>query len=131
MAHGLIFLSSAHGRQRPLCAVRVGAIGNIIPTGDDSLSDHIAWYKRREDIYIQTPIVYGEYLYACKNNGVLRCYEAATGERLYQERLGGGGFSSHVAPNPINSGGSYGSHIRVNVVVEYVCRRRFGNRGAT
>ena len=94
VAHGLIFLSSAHGRQRPLCAVRVGATGNITPTDDDTLGDHIAWYKRRGGIYMQTPIVYGKYLYACKNNGVLSCYEAATGERLYQKRLGGGGFTA-------------------------------------
>ena len=94
VANGLIFLSSAHGRQRPLCAVRVGATGDITPTGDDTLGDHIAWYKRRDGIYMQTPIVYGKYLYACKNNGVLSCYEARTGERLYQERLGDGGFTA-------------------------------------
>ena len=94
VARGLIFLSSAHGRQRPLCAVRVGATGDITPTEDDALGDHIAWYKRRDGIYMQTPIVYGKYLYACKNNGVLSCYAAGTGERLYQERLGGGGFTA-------------------------------------
>lgn len=94
VAHGLIFLSSAHGRQRPLCAIRLGATGDLTPTGDDTSGDRIAWYKDRDGIYMQTPIVYGEYLYACKNNGVLSCYEAGTGQRLYQERLGGGGFTA-------------------------------------
>jgi outer membrane protein assembly factor BamB len=43
-----------------------------------------------------TPLVYGDYLYLCRDNGVLSCYRAKTGERMYQERLGGGrtGFSA-------------------------------------
>jgi outer membrane protein assembly factor BamB len=98
VAHGLMFLSSAHGRQRPLCAVRVGATGDIEPGVDGTSVDHIAWYKQQEGIYIQTPIVYGEHLYACRNNGVLNCYEARTGERLYRERLGRGGTGFTASP---------------------------------
>jgi len=96
VAHGLIFLSSAHGGQTPLRAIRVGATGDITPTGDVESSDHIAWYKRRDGVYMQTPIVCGEHLYACKNNGVLSCYDARSGERLYRERLGSGrsGFTA-------------------------------------
>lgn len=96
VAHGLIFLSSAHGAQAPLCAIRAGATGDITPAGDAESSDDIAWYKRREGIYLQTPLVYGEHLYACKINGVLSCYDIRTGERLYRDRLGSGrtGFSA-------------------------------------
>ena len=45
---------------------------------------------------MQTPLVYGEYLYNCQENGVLSCYRAKSGERLYRKRLGGGrmGFSA-------------------------------------
>ena len=96
VAHGLIFLSSAHGRQRPLCAIREGATGDITPTDDTEPGDHIAWYLPRSGIYMQTPIVYGEYLYACGDNGVLNCYEARTGKAIYRERLGNGatGFTA-------------------------------------
>jgi outer membrane protein assembly factor BamB len=96
VAHGLIFLSSAHGRHKPLRAVRLGATGDITPASDGEWSDHIAWYKQRDGVYLQTPIVYGGYLYTCANNGVLSCYETQTGERLYRERLGPGnsGFSA-------------------------------------
>ena len=96
VAHGLTFLSSAHGRKKPLCAVRLGATGDITPASDDELGDHVAWYNERDGIYMQTPIVYGDYLYACKNNGILSCYETKTGERVYRERLGRGdtGFSA-------------------------------------
>ncbi len=96
VAHGLILLSSAHGGQAPLCAIRAGATGDVTPAGDARSSDHVAWYNPRDGVYMQTPIVCGEYLYACKNNGVLSCYDVRTGERLYRERLGSGraGFTA-------------------------------------
>ena len=87
-ARGLIFLSSAHGSQGPLCAVRPGARGDLTPANGETSDESLAWYHRRAGIYMQTPIVYGDYLYACQDNGVLSCYEARTGERLYRERLG-------------------------------------------
>ena len=95
-AHNLIFLSSAHGSVRPLCAVRPGATGDLTGKNDEMRDESLAWYKKRDGIYMQTPLVYGDYLYACRNNGVLSCYEARSGERLYQKRLGGGkaGFTA-------------------------------------
>jgi hypothetical protein len=46
-----------------------------------------------------TPIVYGDYLYTCANDGSLTCYEAKTGKQMYKERLRGknGYTSSPVA----------------------------------
>lgn len=98
VADGLIFLSSAHGRSKPLRAIRLGATGDVTPTDNDEFGDHIAWYNERDGIYMQTPIVYGEYLYACRGNGVLSCYEALTGERLYRERLGQGSTGFTASP---------------------------------
>ena len=45
-----------------------------------------------------TPVVYGEHLYVVSNNGVLTVYNARTGERAYQQRLGdkGGAYSASV-----------------------------------
>jgi hypothetical protein len=96
VAHDLIFLSSAHGRKRPLCAIRPSATGDITPGDYAEPGDHIAWYQPRSGIYMQTPIVYGEYLYACLDNGLLSCYEARTGKQIYRERLGKGasGFTA-------------------------------------
>ena len=95
-AHGLVFLSSAHGRKRPLCAIREGATGDITPKDDDEPGEHFAWYQPRSGIYMQTPIVYGDYLYACGDNGLVSCYEARTGKLVYRERLGNGstGFTA-------------------------------------
>ena len=38
-----------------------------------------------------TPLIYGDYFYLCRDNGVLSSYKATTGEQMYQERLGSGG----------------------------------------
>jgi outer membrane protein assembly factor BamB len=45
---------------------------------------------------MQTPIVYGDYLYACGDNGLLSCYDARTGKSIYRQRLGNGstGFTA-------------------------------------
>jgi outer membrane protein assembly factor BamB len=42
--------------------------------------------------------VYGNYLYTCSNQGVLTAYDAKTGERVYQERLGGKGGAFTASP---------------------------------
>ena len=45
---------------------------------------------------MQTPILYGDILYVCRDNGVLSAFDAKTGQRHYQARLGNGstGFSA-------------------------------------
>lgn len=37
---------------------------------------------------MSTPVVYGDYLYLGNSNGVVRCFHAKTGGRIYEERLG-------------------------------------------
>lgn len=100
-AHGLIYLSSAHGPKRPLRAIEFGATGDLTQEAKSG-GKHIRWANDREGIYMQTPLVYGDLLYACRTNGVLGCFDAKTGELKYRERLGGGstGFTaSAVAAN--------------------------------
>jgi outer membrane protein assembly factor BamB len=41
-----------------------------------------------------TPIVYGDYLYVCTDNGILSQYQAKTGEPTFRARLGSGGSFS-------------------------------------
>ena len=57
----------------------------------------------RKGNYMQTPLVLGEFLYGCKDNGVLTCFDAAGGEVVYEQRLGDGvsGFTS----SPVASDG--------------------------
>ena len=91
VANGLIFLTSAHGTTSPIYAIRLTATGDITLKGLVRINQHVAWSEARAGAYMQTPLVYGDYLYVCQDSGVLSCYQAATGKRMYQARLGTGG----------------------------------------
>jgi outer membrane protein assembly factor BamB len=96
VAHGLVFLTSAHGPLAPLYAIRLEATGDISLKPGETSNQFVAWSYPRDGAYMITPVVYGDYVYSAKNNGVLNCYKARTGERMYQARLGGGtsGFTA-------------------------------------
>ncbi len=92
-AHGLVFVTAGYPPVRPIYAVKQGARGDLtLPEGEES-SDAIAWSNKR-GVYLPSPIVVGEHLYALANNGILSCYKARTGERIYRERVGVGSFSA-------------------------------------
>ena len=96
VAHGLVFITHAHGPGSPIFAVKLGAKGDISLAKGERSNEFIAWSIERGGAYMQTPLVYGDYLYSCRDNGVLSCFNARTGKRIYQERLGRGasGFSA-------------------------------------
>jgi outer membrane protein assembly factor BamB len=98
VAQDLIFVTSGYPPVQPIYAIRPGANGDIsLKDGKDS-NEFIAWSKQRGGPYMPTPIVYGELLYTCSNQGVLTAYNAKTGERVYQERLGGTGGAFTASP---------------------------------
>ena len=93
---GLIYFASAHGPGSPIFAIKPSARGDInLPEGKNS-SDHIAWSYPKGGSYMQTPLLYGDLLYVCRDAGLLTAYQAATGEQVYQQRLAGGqtGFTA-------------------------------------
>jgi outer membrane protein assembly factor BamB len=97
-ANDMFFLGggSPMGR-RVFYAVRYGAAGEIaLPAGTES-NESIAW-RNRSNPHIVTPIVYGGFLYACTDNGVLTAYDAKTGEQVYRERIGGKGGAFSASP---------------------------------
>jgi outer membrane protein assembly factor BamB len=96
IAHDMIFITNAHGMMAPIYAIKSDATGDISLAKDQTANTHVAWSLHREGGYMQTPLVYGDYLYVCRDHGVLSCYDAKTGKRLYNERLGTGrtGFTA-------------------------------------
>lgn len=98
---GLIFVTNAHGGSAPLYAIRPSARGDISLDGATS-NEFIAWSVRRNGAYMQTPLVYDDYLYSCSDRGVLKCYEAGTGSLQYKERLGTGGSGFSASPVAAN-----------------------------
>ena len=101
-AYGLIFVTAGYPPVQPIYAIKAGSSGDLtLPDGKES-SDSIAWSKPRGGVYLPSPIVYAELLYTVSNNGILSAYNAKTGDRVYQKRVGEGG--SFVA-SPIAAAG--------------------------
>jgi outer membrane protein assembly factor BamB len=98
VAHDLIFVTSGYAPLQPIYAIRPGGNGDLSLKDGKESSEFIAWSKQRGGPYMPTPIVYGDLLYTCSNQGVLTAYDAKTGERAYQERLGGTGAAFTASP---------------------------------
>jgi outer membrane protein assembly factor BamB len=95
-AHGLIYLASGYYRFiQPIVALKPGATGEVA-------AERVAWRTEKGAPYLPTPIVYGDYFYSFNHRGILTVYNATTGERIYEQRLGeGAAFSS----SPVATGG--------------------------
>lgn len=89
-AHGLAYVTAGYRPIQPIYAIRLGAAsGDItLPEGKET-NEAIAWSKQRGGPYMPTPIVVGDHLYTCNNNGVLTAYDAKTGAQVYRERIAG------------------------------------------
>ncbi len=94
IAHDLIFVTNGYRVIQPIYAIRPGASGDITLKEGQESNEFIAWSKKRGGPYMPTPIVYGDYFYAGNNQGILTCYNAKNGERIYQQRIGEGGAYS-------------------------------------
>ena len=60
------------------------------PPRSTAPNDAVAGSVDRGGSYMSTPVVYEGLLYLGNSNGVLRCFDAFTREKLYEERLGSG-----------------------------------------
>ena len=89
--HGLIFVTSGYAPLQPIYAIRTGFRGDLTIRDGKESSAAIAWSKKAGGSYIPTPILYGDLLYVVNNSGILAAYEAKTGNRIYQQRIEGGG----------------------------------------
>lgn len=95
---GLVILASGF-RGNALLAVKLADA-----KGDLAASQAIAWRLDRDTPYVPSPLLYGEEIYFLKgNNGLLSCFNAKTGERLYgPERLEG---VPNVYASPVGADG--------------------------
>jgi outer membrane protein assembly factor BamB len=87
-ADGLIFACS--GRDGPTMAVRPGGRGDVTDS-------HVVWSGQRGAPYVCSPVAYGGRLYVLNEQGILSCYDAASGNQHYRERLEGKFVASPVA----------------------------------
>lgn len=102
VGNGFAYFTSAHGRFRPIRAVRLDAKGDITPADPGETNAAIVWAHARQGAYMQTPILVGDLLFSCTDNGVLTCFDARTGKIHYSERIASGneGFTA----SPVSDG---------------------------
>ena len=105
VAHGLIFIASGYAPIRPVYAIKPNAHGDISLGADQNENDGVEWGKKTGGPYMPTPIIYGDYLYTCANNGVLTCYVAKTGEQVYKKRLRAEGGQLAFTASPLAGDG--------------------------
>ena len=105
VAHDLIYVTSGYTPVQPIYAIKLNAEGDISLKKEEESNQFVAWSKQRGGPYMPTPIVYGDYLYTCGNNGVVTAYNAKTGERIYQNRLGGKGSAYAFTASPVAADG--------------------------
>ena len=94
VAHNLIFLNNAHGRMSPIYVVKPTAKGDITLDKDSTSNEYIKWSIKRGGAYMQTPLIYGDYLYNLRGNGSLSCFQATTGKLIYKAKLESGGITA-------------------------------------
>lgn len=86
---GIIYTSRGY-RSSPFMAIRPGGRGDVA-------ASHVAWKAPSGAPYISSLVHYGGLIYMVGDVGVLTLVDAATGERVHQERLGGVYTASPVA----------------------------------
>jgi len=101
-ADGLIYLTSAHGKIRPMRAIRPDATGNITPADPAGTNTAIAWVHPRQGNYMQTPIAVKNRIYGCSDAGIVTCFESQSGKILFSERISDG--SQGFTASPVSDG---------------------------
>jgi len=97
VAHGLIYVTGGYPAGRPMYAFKPGAVGDISLKAGQETNDFIAWVSSKGSPYTPTPVIYGDLLYVCADNGVLSAYDAKAGTMVYQQRLPSSFSASPVA----------------------------------
>jgi len=90
---GFVVITNGYRGVQPIIAVKPGATGDITLKTGETKNASIAWGMMRGGPYIPTPVIYGDQLYVIQGNGVFASYKIATGEQIYQKRVGGTGGS--------------------------------------
>ncbi|MBT3244854.1 MAG: PQQ-binding-like beta-propeller repeat protein [Bacteroidetes bacterium] len=94
VAHDHFFINNAHGRYSPIYVVKPTAKGDITLGAEETSNEFIPWSIKRGGAYMQTPLIYGDYLYNLRGNGALTVFHALTGEVMYKETIGMQAFTA-------------------------------------
>jgi outer membrane protein assembly factor BamB len=84
----LLFLTAGFPELH-MMAVRPDGSGNVTDT-------HIAWRTKKGASYVPSPAAVGDYFLVVSDGGVASCFDAASGKRLWMERIG-----THYSSSPV------------------------------
>lgn len=86
--HGLLYVSSGYvmDKKKPIFALRPGGSGDISLGEDETSNQTIAWCQKQAAPYNPSTLVYGDLLYVLLDRGFLSCYDARTGEPVYEKQ---------------------------------------------
>lgn len=90
VSHDMIYVTSGYSPIQPIIAISLDATGDVTLAEDETSSEYVRWYQPRGGPYMPSPIVYGDYMYLCSNDGRLTCLDAKTGVEVYKKRLSEG-----------------------------------------
>lgn len=96
-ADGLLYLSSGYvgDKMKAVYAVKPGASGDISLVEPESSNDYIAWSSTTIAPYNPSTLVYDGLLYILYDRGTVSCFDAKTGDVVYEKQKlqGSGGFT--------------------------------------
>lgn len=97
-AEGRIIVASGRAPERPIFAIRPGAVGDITLRDNETSNQSVAWSKTRRGGYMPTPLVYRSLVYVLNNDGLFGCYDLKTGAEHYLERVPHRSFGFSASP---------------------------------
>jgi outer membrane protein assembly factor BamB len=99
-ADGLLYLATGSQGEsnRPVFAVRPGAVGDISLAKGEEQNTFVAWFHPRASAYTSSPLVYRGRMYVVNDNGILTVFDSQTGKEIYKARAGGSGNTFSASP---------------------------------
>jgi len=86
---GILYMSRGY-RSGPYMALETGGSGNVAET-------HVAWRVATGAPYVSSVLHYQGLMYMSSGAGIVRCVDGKTGERVWQDRVGGIFTASPIA----------------------------------
>jgi len=85
---GLLYVSSGYvmDKKKPIFALKPGASGDISLEEEQTKNDYIAWCQKDAAPYNPTTLIYGDLMYVLMDRGFFACYDARTGEMVYDKQ---------------------------------------------
>ncbi len=90
---GQLFYLTAGFPEHHILAIQPDGSGNVTES-------HIVWRTMRGCSYVPSPIVEGPYFLVAADDGIVSCFEGATGDRLWMKRM-----APHYSASLVSAGG--------------------------